>query len=247
MTKEENLQFVIEDMKDFIDQGVRPAPQIVSLWLEKLQQKEPKLKKITLQDIFDKAWQAFIIEDKPPAVEFDSDKGKYCCRYLTPDGKKCAIGLSLPDHHEAQDSIGNFGAVIIEYQELFDTALVSKVAKEGYLRLANFQGRLHDDLINKQTGEWRYDLEERKQRYIAVAKEYDLIIPKDRLSFLEAIKSLLNKDCVAIQAPDGAKVKLDYLNGLVFHESETDRGAPKNSIYFAANTYLKNEWKLCYE
>lgn len=47
---------------------------------------------MTRQEMFDKIWNHFIEEDAPWSV---TEKGG--CRYRGEDGKKCAVGLLLPD------------------------------------------------------------------------------------------------------------------------------------------------------
>lgn len=74
-------------------------------------------KRITFQDIFDAAWQAFIVEDRPPGVTKDA-AGYTACRYLTDDGRKCAVGLVIPDGHPAQKHSGPFENIVTMYPEL---------------------------------------------------------------------------------------------------------------------------------
>ena len=124
------------------------------------------MKKITLQDIFNAAWQAFVIENKPPAVEHDDDG--WHCRYLTPGGCKCAVGLCIPDGHPAQQSKAPLGMLTIDYPELFDCPGTTR-------RLNRFQSRLHDYLVTND-GTWRPDVNI-KREYQGVAKEYGLTIP----------------------------------------------------------------------
>lgn len=125
--------------------------------------------KITFQQIFDKAWQAFIVEDKLPAV---NESGN--CVYEDSDGNCCAIGLVLPEGHISRRLTGDFYSLVAEYPDLF----ADDIRKAGYFDLANFQRRLHDHLI--KDAEWAIPKEERKQRYIQVAKDYNLTIPGEQ-------------------------------------------------------------------
>jgi hypothetical protein len=130
---------------------------------------------ITLQQIFDAAWQAFIVEGKPPAVEYGS------CSYLTPDGRKCAVGLTLPEGHECQSDSLRFADLVNGYPELFD-AVIRHASDE---RLNEFQGDLHDELITKSAATdqrlsdtWQHSVEERAALYRDVAMKHGLTVPE---------------------------------------------------------------------
>ena len=128
---------------------------------------------ITLQQIFNAAWEEFIVKDNPPAIEYDKDIESYVCRYLTKDGKKCAVGLCLPDglntKCETFDDELTLIGLIDKYPQLFEF-------KDH--QVPDFQERLHDDLVDKQTGKWKYSKEVRKQEYVRIAKKYGLEIPE---------------------------------------------------------------------
>lgn len=127
--------------------------------------------KITLQKIFDLAWEHFIVGDGMPALEhFAND----CC-YLTGDGKKCAVGLALPDGHEVQDSIFAFHEIVEEYPELFDDSV--RMTSEADLQ--QFQDKLHDALVDGDTRGWLFSKPERRQKYIKVAERFGLTVPGD--------------------------------------------------------------------
>ena len=124
---------------------------------------------ITLQQIFDAAWEEFIVKDNPPAVEYDEETESYACRYCTKDGRKCAVGLCLPDGLDTKcntlDDELTLVGLIDTYPQLFGF--------KDYQAL-DFQGELHDDLVDKQTGKWKYSKEVRKQEYVRIAKKYGL-------------------------------------------------------------------------
>lgn len=122
--------------------------------------------KITLQKIFDLAWDHFIVGDGKPAV----DRIRGCC-YRTDQGHKCAVGLALPDGHESQNCVGSMPWLVNDYPELFDSSVVN--SKAAYLE--HFQARLHDDLI--VLGDWQYDKAIRREKYLEVAKDYGLTVP----------------------------------------------------------------------
>lgn len=120
-------------------------------------------KKITLQDVFNAGWQAFIVEDQPPAVDVNGD-----CRYLTADGKKCAVGLCIPDGHDAQQCEYTWREMSGMYPELWDI-------DEEYVNLDFFQRRMHDSLQNH--GKWKRGKQDREAHYRAMAARYNLTIP----------------------------------------------------------------------
>ena len=122
--------------------------------------------KITLQKIFDLAWEHFIVGDGEPAWS----KEKRRCQYLTEDGRKCAVGLALPEGHSSQQAHKGFLNLCQEYPELFDESVHSA---RHYLN--DFQRHLHDQLI--AGGEWLYSKEKRRQGYIQVARDFGLTVP----------------------------------------------------------------------
>lgn len=135
-----------------------------------------EFKPLSLQDLFDNAWKAFIIGDAKPA--FDKVLNRYgdeetTCRYLDGDGNKCAIGVSLPDGHSSQDYNKGFGALVNDYPELFDDSVKSL----SVVRLSIFQQDLHDMLFNPNTLEFP-PKEEMKKAYIKVAEKFGLTIPE---------------------------------------------------------------------
>lgn len=137
---------------------------------------------INLQKIFDTAWQAFIIERKPPAQD------GYVCKYKTEDGRRCAIGLSIPDGHSYEKLEMSFGDLLYHEYELiqrnscdellFDYALV-ELSIDASIRfeLDEFQSLLHDRFA--KNGEWIVSQEQMKASYIFLAKKWKLTIPED--------------------------------------------------------------------
>lgn len=47
---------------------------------------------LTRQEVFNKVYQHFILEQNPHSVGSNGE-----CRYRTPEGRKCAIGIFIPD------------------------------------------------------------------------------------------------------------------------------------------------------
>lgn len=131
---------------------------------------------MTLQAVFNGAWQAFIVEGKPPAVRRNPDYGvpgnkdpEFVCCYRTDDGRACAIGLQIPDGHPSLSSPANALALRRDYPALFgDKDLDPEVWRQA-------QRALHDDL--QRIGQWNLTLEQRKAAYVRFADKYRLTIP----------------------------------------------------------------------
>lgn len=126
-------------------------------------------KKITLQDIFDKAWRKFVVECGKPAT---SD-GDTCLYKVTVDGevRNCAVGLALSEE-QISKIIGNpsFSTLYFIHPEWFDISDYNK------FELVSFQVRLHDSLI-KFLGKPE-EIDTIKDAYISVAKDYYLKVPE---------------------------------------------------------------------
>lgn len=138
---------------------------------------------INLQKIFDTAWQAFIIERKPPAQEYCGD-GIWRCRYKTSDGRKCAIGLVIPDGHPYQAEDTDFARLlffekhnVFNRPRIFDDKLIEMLDNPRLsAEVCHLQSELHDSLINR--GVWRYDKEIMKEMYREVAQVWNLTVPE---------------------------------------------------------------------
>ena len=130
---------------------------------------------ITFQKIFDLAWQKFIVENSPPAVSYDEDQESYFCRYKTEDGRRCAVGLALPDDFDFENQNETpFWMIVRRNSALFAEEIVNRINSDD---LMSFQFKLHDSLVNTKTGEWLSSLKSRKERYIKIAEEFNLIVP----------------------------------------------------------------------
>lgn len=124
---------------------------------------------VTLQKIFDDAWQAFIVENRPPAMEKDPG-GTWLCRYETTDGRQCAIGLQLAGYEEAETYFGTFEDLIKE--DLTPELWADDVLSLDPEQLIDVQERLHDNLCCED--EWSFSLETRARIYLSLAAEYGL-------------------------------------------------------------------------
>ena len=123
---------------------------------------------ITLQKIFDLAWEHFIVGDGEPAL----DECLSCC-YLTRNGSRCAVGLALPDAHESLSFETSFGNLVTSFPDLFDKSVLDM----DYHKLCAFQNMLHDRLVDVRTRGWKDSKDVRKAEYIEVAEAYNLTVP----------------------------------------------------------------------
>lgn len=69
------------------------------------------------------------------------------CKYLTEDDKKCAIGLFIPDGHEAQDFDGGVSSLLRKY-----SYLIPLMPSKDIDKLIKFQ-KTHDGLDESLTVE----------------------------------------------------------------------------------------------
>jgi len=132
---------------------------------------------MNLQEIFNLAWEHFVIKKNPPAASENT------CYYAMPDGRKCAIGLAIPDGHAAQRSRGMlFSDLLREFPLLFDIDLDLLPYSDscGDINpLDYFQSALHDDLITNE--EWSKDIN-MEDEYRKVAKLFRLTVPASKNS-----------------------------------------------------------------
>lgn len=124
-----------------------------------------------MQEVFDAAWQAFIVEDKPPAMTRRGDDN--FCVYEDLEGNSCAIGLCIPKNHPARDYIGSFNQMVFDNPEWFG----ENINDENVGDYSILQKCLHDNLVDIETGEWQINLQERRERYEDLSRSYDLTIP----------------------------------------------------------------------
>lgn len=125
---------------------------------------------ITLQRVFDAAWKKFIVEKGEPAYEISPRSSG--CAYLTPDGRKCAIGLLIPDGHPAQRARVWVSSLYEIHPELFPSERFDD-------RLRSAQMALHDSHTGFSLGRvtWDSSLEDRRTIYLAFAKQHQLTVP----------------------------------------------------------------------
>lgn len=88
------------------------------------------------------------------------EKGSQCM-YKTEDGRKCFIGLFIPDGHEAQSLKGDVHALLHEYPDLLEL-----MPSYDYDTLDNLQ-RAHDELGSSMTlNQQKQCLKDKVKQYI---------------------------------------------------------------------------------
>lgn len=96
--------------------------------------------KISLQSLFDKAYQRFVVEAASQCQTAAGDVSNLGC-----GGARCAVALSYPDVHPVL-GVEGFVDAIEKHPELFDDSIL-KYKREKQVPLANLQDRLHDSIL----------------------------------------------------------------------------------------------------
>ncbi len=112
------------------------------------------MKKLTLQNVFDRAWKWFVVEGHPQSIE----KGSTSCLYRGPKGAKCAIGICIPDKMYNKEMEGE---AVDDLYESFPE--VKKLFACKLKSLMDFQ-QVHD-ADNYYKFEWKEVIEERLRKY----------------------------------------------------------------------------------
>lgn len=133
-------------------------------------------KKMTKQDVFDRVWQAFVVDGAPPGVTSSGAGCRY--RVFNDDGSikaRCAVGLCIPD--ELYD--GEMEAMDImdllkrpQIRDLFDFDPRGDDHEESLLY--DLQ-EVHDGAATSDGFQ-----ENVRQRLPVVAKDHDLTIPGEK-------------------------------------------------------------------
>ena len=137
--------------------------------------KQP-FKRISLQSMFDKAWQKFVVERCRPGFL------NGVCSYWSMREKgghteecRCAVGWSLPNIPAILATQIGLPLVVEEYPFLFEKDLV--YLEHKYRVLHDTQHRLHDKWVDRDTGEWYSDVDLSKV-YRDLAEEFELKVPE---------------------------------------------------------------------
>ena len=136
--------------------------------------------KASQQDLLNKAWQLFVVEDKPPCIEpgVVKDDLEYFPVYQH-KGATCPFGAFLPqiDDFLQRRSIS---AVRDFYPKLIASVFSDDVVRLPDLKLYDLQENLHDRLIDLKLGKWERDFstpDSRADYYRKLAKLLDLTVP----------------------------------------------------------------------
>lgn len=143
-----------------------------------------EIKKLSLQDIFNAAWQRFVVEENFAAVnDFTS------CVYLNEDGDMCAVGCALPQElldkliTDGNNTNTSFPQLVFGYKEYFQDDVIELAKK--YDSAVTFQSRLHDNLLEvlgKSDYNSRIMIE---GTYRVIANRFGLTVPEETSSFMK--------------------------------------------------------------
>jgi hypothetical protein len=140
-------------------------------------------RKVTIQDVFNAGWNAFVIGDKLPGFDTGLDHHgnkvrRGGIRYRAFDGRCCVFGLVIP----RDNPISGAGAMSIStvrevhkehFKAVFDDELVLLDAR----RLQKFQSELHDDHVSLADGTWKVSKADLRKAYLDIAKDFKLEVP----------------------------------------------------------------------
>jgi hypothetical protein len=128
------------------------------------------MEQLTLQDVFNKNWQCFVIEGQPRAV----NTNQQCC-YKTSDGKKCAIGVCIPDeiYRPTMNGSGSVYGLMQEFGSI--SYLFGNIGIEILAALQSIHDSGNRDMI-EVCGCVNFT-EYMKESLIRFAQRHDLTIP----------------------------------------------------------------------
>lgn len=143
---------------------------------------KPVPKALSLQDIFNAAWNRFIVNNGPPAADKNGD-----CVYYDPSTKnRCAIGAAfnlnqIRELNKYADTTGDSssaltaGQVVDKFPQWFDTGTMTD--EDFALALNVLQYNLHDSLMSTKSSKWSATKVDRVKAYKQYAERYSLQIP----------------------------------------------------------------------
>ncbi len=81
---------------------------------------------------------------KGKAFNYSNPKDRKCgaevCVYLTKDGRKCAVGLFIPDGHNGQRHIGTVSGLLFRFPDLSDVMPLDTSSMSGLQRAHDESG-----------------------------------------------------------------------------------------------------------
>lgn len=124
--------------------------------------------RLSPQNVFNSAWQAFIVENKPPCGRRgSSNTNTLLCRYKEGNAA-CAIGLCLTDEE----------AEVFSNVDLLTGMRNLNLSEKDYHCLKGLQLELHDKIARWNDGPvWHYNLEQRRTIYERFAERWNLTVP----------------------------------------------------------------------
>lgn len=120
-------------------------------------------KPLTLQEVFDRVWKAFVVEKRPASY----NRAAKCCRYRGPGGEMCAIGMFIPDS-KYRDSFENVAARDLPQELLGSLFCESAILAIGELQIC------HDSAARRDKG-FRGFIEQNLRN---LAQKHNLSIPE---------------------------------------------------------------------
>lgn len=132
---------------------------------------------ITNQEIFNKVWHHFIVEEKPLSFVVDPDSGKVSCRYRDHEGNSCAFGIFVTDEFYERRGRSYEGSDLIRF--LRDPKF--SFFKEESVQLLNGLQGCHDWSCRENPELTQEGAQKRREtlrdKLSNLAKEYNLEIP----------------------------------------------------------------------
>ena len=131
---------------------------------------------ITLQDIFNKGWQKFIVEKEMPAID-----GVSCTyrKYETIDGhvfeRRCIIGWALSD--EQLDCLEKNNEMYKSINDIYDIHRDWFDDTVDVRNLINMQSQLHDKICKLLF----HQSPVIKEIYVSFARDFNLSIPEENV------------------------------------------------------------------
>lgn len=149
--------------------------------------------KITLQRVFELAWEHYIVKNEPPGV-YEDRRGLYGCTYGPHGTNSCAFGLALKESGAGDHVLSSqvcISEIMDDYPEFFDEEDFRK--KLDINGVDTMQSELHDSLVETgrtmhdggvKPGNWLYPRKIRAAYYVALALKYNLELPDDWTDYM---------------------------------------------------------------